>query len=68
MKDFLKKFKVSKKLFVTVFTALLVAANEKYNLGLSNDTIITLVALAVGYIFGQAAVDKELVKSGLKFK
>ena len=60
MLDKLKTF-VSKKLLITVLTAALVYANNRFQLGMDEATINRLVLLVVGYVIGQAAVDVAAV-------
>lgn len=62
----LQKLKISKKLMVTFLTALLVTANETYNLGLSMESVAAIVTIAVSYILGQTAVDRKAIEKGRK--
>lgn len=64
----MSKFKMSKKLFMAIITSLVVIANEGFSLGIPEEAVYTLAGVAASYIFGQAAVDRELVKNGLKTK
>ncbi len=47
----------SRKLWVTVLTGLLVAVNDRLGLGLSQEALLGLVALAVAYLAAQGWVD-----------
>ncbi len=52
----LKTF-LSKKLLVTILTSAFIWANNKWQLGMSEETISNIVIVIVGYIVGQTAVD-----------
>lgn len=61
----IKKLKtfLSKKLLITIFTAAFVWANNKWQLGLTEDSISNIVIVIVGYIIGQTAVDIAAVRT-----
>lgn len=60
----MKKFK-SRKFWMAVAAALLVIANEGLDLNLPEDAIMSVVAVVLGYIFGEAYVDgKKASKEG----
>lgn len=60
----MKKFK-SRKFWMAVAAALLVIANEGLDLNLPEDAIMSVVAVVLGYIFGEAYVDgKKVSKEG----
>lgn len=50
------KFK-SRKFWVSIVTALLVIANKGLDLGLPEESIMTIAGLAITYILGQSVVD-----------
>lgn len=47
----------SRKLWVSVITAILVIANEGFNLNLPKEEIMTVAGLAMSYVLGQSFVD-----------
>jgi len=49
----------SRKLWMSVFAALLPIINEEFNLGLNTETVIASVGAIVAYILGQAHVDAK---------
>ena len=59
----MKKFK-SRKFWMAVAAALLVIANEGLDLNLPEDAIMSVVAVVLGYIFGEAYVDGKKVSKG----
>lgn len=65
MNKILGKFKtfISKKLLVAVFTAGLVFVNNKFQLGIDEQTMNRIVEVIVTYIIGQAVVDVAAVVS-----
>lgn len=58
----LKTF-LSKKLLVAILSAAIIWANNKWQLGMSEQTISNIVIVIVGYIIGQAAVDIAAVRT-----
>lgn len=59
----LKQKLTSRKFWVAVAGALLILANEGFNLGIPGDAYWKIVTLLLGYIFGEAAVDIAHAKS-----
>ena len=57
MSDFLKQKLTSRKFWVAVATALFIVLNEGLGFNIDSELYWKLVALALGYIFGEAAVD-----------
>jgi len=55
--DFLKQKLTSRKFWVAVATALFIVLNEGLGFNIDSELYWKLVALALGYIFGEAAVD-----------
>jgi uncharacterized membrane protein len=47
----------SRKFWVAVAGAVLIIANEGFGLGIPEDAYWQIVALVLGYVFGEAAVD-----------
>lgn len=62
----LKKFKLPKKATTAILTGLLIIFNEKLGLHLDESQMTGVVVVAIGYIYGQAKVDAQLVNSGRK--
>lgn len=54
----------SRKLWVAVITAVLVALNDQLELGFQTDTITSFVAIAIGYIVGQGYADGKKAANG----
>ncbi len=54
--DKIKTF-ISKKLFITVGTVLLILLNKKFNSPFDEATIKEIVLVVAAYLFGQSAVD-----------
>ena len=50
------KFK-SRKFWMAVVSGLLVIVNDGLDLGLPNESILSIAAIVLGYIFAEAAVD-----------
>ena len=57
MKEFWKQKFTSRKFWVAVATALFIVLNEGLGFNIDSELYWKLVALALGYIFGEAAVD-----------
>lgn len=55
----------SRKLWVAIITAVLVALNDQLQLGFTQDSLISFVTIAVGYILGQSHVDAKKEQSKL---
>lgn len=53
------KSNLSKKLIVATVTILLAALNKKFELGMSDETILVIAALAATYVAGQSHVDAK---------
>jgi len=49
---------------MAVVTALLVIANEGLDLNLPEEAIMSIVAVVLGYIFGEAYVDGKKISKG----
>ena len=47
----------SRKFWMAVVSGLLIIANDGLDLGLPNESVMAIAAIALGYIFGEAAVD-----------
>jgi len=47
----------SRKLIVTVVTAIAIGLNDKFEIGLSQDTITMIVGLVAAYVLGQGVAD-----------
>lgn len=62
MKDFWKQKLTSRKLWVAVASAAFIILSEGLGLDVDQDLYWKLVALALGYIFGEAAVDVARAK------
>jgi hypothetical protein len=61
----LSKF-ASRKFWIVIATALIVALNKELGFGLSEDAILSLVGVASAYLVGQGVADagKELASKG----
>ncbi len=57
MKEFWKQKLTSRKFWVAVASAVFIVLSEGLGLSVDSDLYWKLVALALGYIFGEAAVD-----------
>jgi len=57
VKEFWKQKLTSRKFWVSVATALFIVLNEGLGFNIDSELYWKLVALALGYIFGEAAVD-----------
>ena len=64
MKEFWKQKLTSRKFWVAVATALFIVLNEGLGFNIDSELYWKLVALALGYIFGEAAVDIARAKVG----
>ena len=62
MKEFWKQKLTSRKLWVAVASAAFIVLSEGLGLDVDQDLYWKLVALALGYIFGEAAVDVARAK------
>jgi len=62
MKEFLKQKLISRKFWVAVATAVFIILSEGLGFNVDNELYWKLVALALGYIFGEAAVDVARAK------
>ena len=62
MKEFWKQKLTSRKLWVAVASAAFIILSEGLGLDVDQDLYWKLVALALGYIFGEAAVDVARAK------
>jgi len=47
----------SRKFWMAVVSGLLVIANEGLGWGLPTEAVMSVAAIAIGYIFGESAVD-----------
>lgn len=56
----MNKFK-SRKFWMAVVTALIVIGNEGLGLNLPEEAIMTVAAVAIGYILGESYVDGKKV-------
>ncbi|CCO08285.1 hypothetical protein [Desulforamulus hydrothermalis] len=56
----MNKFK-SRKFWMAVVTALVVVCNEGLGLNLPEEAIMTVAAVAIGYILGESYVDGKKV-------
>ena len=64
MLDKIKSF-ISKKLFVTIFTAMFLWVNQQLPIPLDPGTVTNIVVVIAAYLFGQAAVDvATVIKNG----
>ena len=54
----------SRKFWIAVTTAALVIVNEGLGLGIPEDAVMQIVAVALTYILGQAGVDIVKAKNG----
>ena len=63
MKEFLKQKFTSRKLWVAVASAAFIILSEGLSLNVDQELYWKLVALALGYIFGEAAVDIARAKN-----
>lgn len=54
----------SRKLWTAIITAVLVVLNDQLKWGISQDTITSFVAIAIGYIVGQGYADGKKVQGG----
>lgn len=59
----LKQKLASRKFWMAIAGALIVVLNEGLGLGIPEETYWGIVALVLGYIFGEAAVDVARVKN-----
>jgi len=50
-------FRVSKKLTITIVTALVLTANKKFDLGLDSNTTMEIAAVVGAYLVGQGVAD-----------
>lgn len=57
MSDFLKQKLTSRKFWVAVASAAFIILSEGLDLNVDSDLYWKIVSLALGYIFGEAAVD-----------
>jgi len=55
--DFLKQKLTSRKFWVAVATAIFIILSEGLGFDMDKDLYWKIVALALGYVFGEAAVD-----------
>lgn len=62
MKDFWKQKLTSRKFWVAVASAAFIILSEGLGLHVDSDLYWKIVALALGYIFGEAAVDVARAK------
>jgi len=62
VKEFWKQKLTSRKLWVAVASAAFIILSEGLGLDVDQDLYWKLVALALGYIFGEAAVDVARAK------
>lgn len=63
MKDFWKQKLTSRKFWVAVATAIFIVLSEGLGLNIDQDLYWKIVTLALGYIFGEAAVDIARAKA-----
>lgn len=63
MKDFWKQKLTSRKFWVAVASAAFIMLSEGLGLDVDQDLYWKLVTLALGYIFGEAAVDIARAKN-----
>jgi hypothetical protein len=56
----LKKKLSSRKFIITVSGVITVIANDYYNLGLDNQSVVTMVGLMASYVLGQGYVDGKV--------
>ena len=63
MKEFLKQKLISRKFWVAVASATFIILSEGLGLNVDQELYWKLVALALGYIFGEAAVDIARAKN-----
>ena len=61
--DQLVKKLASRKLAVTVFVAVVVAAGEHFGVDLDDTQVYGLVATAIAYVLGQGAIDYKGTKA-----
>ena len=59
----LKQKLTSRKFWMAIAGALIVVFNEGLDLGIPEDTYWGLVALVLGYVFGEAVVDVARAKT-----
>jgi len=57
MKEFLKRKLTSRKFWVAVASAVFIILSEGLGFNVDSELYWKIVALALGYIFGEAAVD-----------
>lgn len=57
MREYLKQKLTSRKFWVAVASALFIIFSEGLDLNIDKDLYWKIVSLALGYIFGEAAVD-----------
>ena len=63
MKEFLKQKLTSRKFWVAVASAAFIILSEGFGFNLDQELYWKIVALALGYIFGEAAVDIARAKA-----
>jgi len=63
MKEFLKQKLTSRKFWVAVASAAFIVLSEGLGFNLDSELYWKIVALAIGYIFGEAAVDIARAKN-----
>lgn len=63
MSDFLKQKLTSRKFWVAVASAAFIVLSEGLGLNVDSDLYWKIVALALGYIFGESAVDIARAKT-----
>jgi len=63
MKEFLKQKLTSRKFWVAVVSATFIILSEGLSLNIDQELYWKLVALALGYIFGETAVDIARAKN-----
>ena len=63
MKEFFKQKLISRKFWVAVASAAFIILSEGFGFNLDQELYWKIVALALGYIFGEAAVDIARAKA-----
>ena len=63
MKEFFKQKLTSRKFWVAVASAAFIILSEGFGFNLDQELYWKIVALALGYIFGEAAVDIARAKA-----
>jgi hypothetical protein len=53
----------SRKLWMTIVTALLIVANDGLDLNLPTEAIVTVASVVISYVLGEAYIDGKKVKS-----